>query len=177
MRPPTTSEEAHRFGIVVGCDNTAVDACSIGGEPQAQGIVIEFVPCGFAGVPIRRWTVETSRGDFRFEMQNLERLAISAEGLGILLRVEGELDGQPFVQDDLMALTMARGGHGASGLGESLGVLFPEPIGGSCGLLVENLDFEPKGPLDPLGRIGYLITCELERGAPFEVQGYTEAWL
>ncbi|MBZ5712745.1 hypothetical protein [Nannocystis pusilla] len=176
LRPPSTPEEAQDFQVLVACDNTAVDACSIGDVAQPQGIGIELAPCDFGEVPIRRWTVDTARGTFRFELQNLERLASSRAGLALLLRVEGELDGQPFVQDDVMSLTMARGGFSPTGVGTSLGVLFPESIAGVCGVLVENLDFAPQSPLDPLGRIGFEITCERERGAAFEVHGYTEDW-
>ncbi|MDC0674517.1 hypothetical protein [Nannocystis radixulma] len=177
LRPPSTPEEAHGFNVIVGCDNSAVDACSIGTVPQPQGIGIELVPCDFGELPVRRWTVETARGTFRFEIQNLERLFSFHQGLALLLRVEGELDGQPFVQDDVMSLTMARGSFSPTGLGDSLGVLFREPLAGTCGVLVENLDFEPQSPLDPLGRIAYEITCERERGAAFEVYGYAEDWL
>jgi hypothetical protein len=177
LRPPSTPEAAQDFNVIVGCDNTAVDTCSIGAVPQPQGIGIELVPCDFGEVLVRRWTVDTARGTLRFELQNLERLSSFRQGLALLLRVEGEFDGQAFVQDDIMALTMARGGFSPTGIGDSLGVLFPEPLAGACGVLVENLGFEPQSPLDPLGRIGYEITCERERGAAFEVHGHTEDWL
>jgi hypothetical protein len=170
---PRTSEDLTNFWAVVSCANAEVDECALGNERYPVGIGIELVPCDGAGAA-RELRVDTARGSFTFGVESMPRQGESSFGIGLLRSARGTYQAAEFEQHELRKLSMASGGPSLPGFGEEFAVLFDDAIGETCGVLVANLDFEPQQPLDPLGRIAYEITCDLERGAAFEVLSF--AW-
>lgn len=165
---PRSETQAANFTFRVGCSS-----CNFAGQAFVQGQSVDFMPCD-ATVNVV-YTVETELGTVVLELASLRRLPTS--GMGLFVAAHGTFSGQEFeisgLPENLNALSMSRGGYSEYGLGESFLVKFSEAGGDVCGFVLENLDFEPQFDLDPLGRIGYAVSCDpIERAEPFRVMGY-----
>jgi len=146
--------------------------CNFAGIDFSLGLFVDFTECRFDWAPVHRVEIILERGRLVAHTQRTPSGSGAyepRENYLTILRMFGELDDAPFFQDDWFSVAYSSDNR-IDYQEPYLGVHFPDPIGTSCGLVVDGIGLE-----SPARYRAYTLSCDGHRDEEVVVVSLTSS--